>query len=370
MKKRLRTIQLASLFVFIVIFSMFYAASVSAETLRIFSWKVYAPEEFQQKFIKLVKEKFDIDLKLDIKYVNEPDEIFPVLRNGKADIITPSHNVPKDERYQLIKHKLVLPLNLENIPNYKNVQPGLQKADYCSQGDKVYAVPVARGPYGLAYNTMILKEAPKSWNIFWDPRFKDKYTLGKYQYEENIFNAALAMGFSPKDMSNYKKLNTPKFQKKLAQLVANAHGMWKIQDNPEDLQGLSFAMSWGDSLIGLKKMGEIWKMAEPKEGTTVWVDNVMIGHTLENKPKLKQIAEEWLNIVLSDEYQLNVVTRKIGTIPVVTSIMDKLTPDEIVRCHIEDPAYFTNNCILWPTLSKADRKGLKRLWDKAMKTRK
>ncbi|MDM8516800.1 extracellular solute-binding protein [Desulfobacterales bacterium HSG16] len=370
MKKGQMTIQCTFLLVLVMIFSMFYAASVSAETLRIFSYEVYASAEFQQKFIKLVKEKYDIDLKLDIKYINEPDEIFPMLRDGKADIITPSHNLPKDERYQLIKHKLALPLNLENIPNYKNVDPGLQKADYCSKGDKVYAVPVARGPYGLAYNTTILKKAPESWNIFWEPQFKDKYSLGEYQYEENIFNAALAMGFSPKDMSNYKKLNTPEFQKKLAYLVANAHGMWKIQDTPKDLKGLPFAMSWGDSLGGLKEMGEIWKMAEPKEGTTFWVDNVMIGYTLENKPKLKQIAEEWLNIVLSDEYQLNVVTRGIGTIPVITTIMEHLTPDEIERCHLDDPTYFTDNSILWPTLGKTDRKGLKRLWKKAMKSRK
>ena len=92
-------------------------SSVSAETLRILTWGAYTPEEFQQQFIQLVKEKYGVDLTLDIKVVNGNDEFFPALRDNTADIITPSHNVPRDERYQLIKHRLVLPLNLEHIPN-------------------------------------------------------------------------------------------------------------------------------------------------------------------------------------------------------------------------------------------------------------
>ncbi|MDM8542992.1 extracellular solute-binding protein [Desulfococcaceae bacterium HSG9] len=370
MKKRVKTIQLSFLLVLVMVFSMFSAASVFAETLRILTWEGYMPAEFQKKLILLAKEKHGVDLKLEIKHINGNDEFFPALRDKKADIITPSHNMPRDSRYRLIKHKLVLPLNLKNIPNYKNIEPALQKAAYCTEGDAVFAVPVARGPYGLVYNTAILKEAPKSWNILWDPRFKGKYSIGKYQYEENIFSIALAMGVARDDISNYKKLNTPEFQEKLAQFVANAHGMWEGADKPEDLKGLALATAWGDSLNGLKKMGEIWKMADPKEGTTAWVDNFMISHTLEEKPKLKHIAEEWLNIVLSDEYQIYCIVRGKGVVPIITTIMDKLSPDEIERFHLDDPTYFKNNRILWPTLEKADRRGLKRLWDKAMKTRK
>lgn len=265
MKEKPMKMQFVFLF---VLFSMFAIAPAFGETLRFLVWETYTPEEYQKKFIQLAKEKYGVNLNLDIKYVTTSDEFFSSLRDNKADIISPSHNVPRDSRYRFIKHKLVLPLNLENIPNYKNIESSLQKPAYCTEGDTVYAVPIARGPYGLAYNTKMLPEAPKSWNIFWDPRFKDKYTIGKFQYEENIFTTALAMGFPRDDIYNYKKLNTLEFQKKLSQLVVNAHGMWEGIDKPKDLRGLALAMSWGDSLHGLKEMGEIWKMAEPVEGTT------------------------------------------------------------------------------------------------------
>ncbi len=110
-------------------------------------------------------------------------------------------------------------------------------------------------------------------------------------------------------------------------------------------------------------------MAEPKEGTTAWVDNFMLGYALEDQPLLRQIAEEWLNMVLSDEFQLNAVVRGKGVIPIITTLADKLTPEEIARFHLDDPTHFTNNRILWPTLSRKNRNGLKRLWDKAMKAR-
>ncbi len=111
-------------------------------------------------------------------------------------------------------------------------------------------------------------------------------------------------------------------------------------------------------------MGEVWAMAEPKEGTTAWVDNLMISHTLKDKPKLRQIAEELINIVVSDDNQIEYSNG--GGTPVTSTIMDKLSPEIIKRAHLDDPDYFKNNMVLWPTLSKVDRKGLKRLWDKAL----
>ncbi len=369
MKNSRKSMRMTVLCVVGMMFLMLCASSVSAETLRIFTWGGYMTDEHEQTFINLIKEKYDVDLTLEVTLVGGNDDFFPALRDNKADIITPSHNVPRDERYQLIKHRLVLPLNLENIPNYKNVDPGLQYADYSAEGDVVYGVPVATGPYGLFYNTAIVKEAPKSWNILWDPQYKNQYTFGQGQYEENIYITALAMGMSRDDMSSYEKLNTPGFQEKLGQFVVNAHSMWESAESADDLKGLALSVGWGDAVYALADMGEIWKQAEPEEGTTAWVDTFMIGYALEDKPQLKQIAEEWINYILSDDYQMYII-RDVGVIPIVTTIKDQLTPEEIARFHLDDPTHFKNYCIPWPTLKKANRKGLERLWNKAMDMRK
>ncbi len=333
-------------------------------------WEGYAPENLQKKFIQDVKTKHGIDLKLDIEFCTGNDDFFPVLRDDKADIISPSHNVPKDKRFKLIKLKLVMPLELDQIPNYKNIQPALQQADYCTEKNKVYAVPHVRGPYGLAYNTNIIKEEPASWNILWDSKYKGQYAIGGAdQYEHNVSATALSMGVPSDKIYDYKTINTPEMQAKLAQLAVNAKGMWEGVDDAKTLKGLALAAVWGFSLPELKQMGETWKIAEPKEGTTGWVDNFMISNTLADKPMKKKIAHEWLNFVLSDDYQVYDV-RGLASAPVTTTVKSSLTDEEIKQFHLDDPSHFEKNRILWKVLDKKDRNGIKRLWENALKQRK
>lgn len=361
-----RIVTIVMIIAFISPLFMTGEAVAREETLRMLIWEGYAPEELRTKFIKLIKEKYSIDLKLEVKYVNGNDDFFPALKAGDADIFSPSHPVLKDKRWKFIRLKLALPLNLDNIPNYKNILPSLQKADYCTDGGKVYAVPHVRGPYGLAYNTERITEAPASWNILWDPQFKGKYTLGKDAYIHNVTLTALANGVSKDKIYDYRTVNTPEIQGKLASLATNSAPMWEGVDDADSLKGLSLAVVWGFSLPALQQIGETWKIAEPSEGTTGWVDNFALSHTLDNKPELKKVAEEWLNFVLSDEYQAYDV-RGLACGPVTTTVKAILTPEEIAQFHLEDPSHFDSNRILWAILDKKDRKGLKRLWDNALK---
>ena len=339
-------------------------------TLRMLVWEPYlSSKTIQQNFIKLIKDKFKVDLKFDIKYVSSDDVFYKALRDNETDVVALSHSTPKDKRFQLIKLNLTLPLDLSLIPNYSNVLQELRKADYCRENGRVYCVPMARGPYGLAYNTTYFKQPPDSWHVFWNPKYKNKYSIGRDQYEQNVYITALAMGFSVKDMSNYKKLNTPTFQKKLSQLSMNAHSLWVGIDKAQHLKGLHIAASWGTSLPELAQKGEHWQMANPKEGTTAWLDNFMLNALLAKKPMHQRIAHEWLNYSISNEYQKYVV-REIPAEPVTTTIKEVLTREEMDRLKLNESDAFEKKYILWPTLGKRDRKGLKRLWKKAMAERK
>lgn len=354
----------------VVVMSVSAVSSAGRVTLKMLVWEGYTPDELQKVFIQQMKDKHGVDVKFDVKFCVGNDDFFPALRDGTADIISPSHNVPKDKRFKLISMNLVLPLDLDKIPNYKNILPVLQKAVYCTEKGKVYAVPHVRGPYGLAYNTAIVKKAPKSWNILWDPKYKGKYAIGDAdQYEHNVSATALAIGIPPAKIYDYATINTPEMQDKLVQLAANAKRMWAGVDDADTLQGLALAAVWGFSLPELKKRGEVWKIAEPKEGTTGWVDNFMINSELSKDPETLKIAYEWLNFILSDDYQVYDV-RGLACAPITTTVKAKLTVEEIAQFHLNDPSHFQKNRILWKVLKKKDRNGLKRLWEDAMKKRK
>ncbi len=367
--KKVTNIMVCMCLALLVVGSVNTVIAAEKVTLRMLVWEGYTPDELTKKFTALVKEKHDVDLTLKIKFCGGNDDFFPALRDDTADVISPSHNVPKDKRFKLIQMNLVMPLDLENIPNYKNVLPSLKKADYCTEDKKVYAVPHVRGPYGLAYNTNIIKEEPKSWNILWDPQYKGKYVLGGInQYEHNVSAVALSLGLPADKIYDFKAMNKPEAQEKLEELAVNANGMWKGVDDAKTLKGMALATVWGFSLPELKGQGEVWKIAEPKEGTTGWVDNFMISNKLEKKPLHKKIAEEWLNFVLSDAYQIYDV-RGLACAPITTTVKAKLTAAEVAQFHLDDPTHFQKNRILWKVLSKKNRKGLKMLWTDALNTR-
>ncbi len=344
------------------------SAPAHGEELRILCWEGYADSEYTQNFEKMVKEKHGMVLKIAVRNVSDLQEFFDGVRGETADLISPAHNIPKSHFWQLIRRKLVLPINLFHIPNYRDIIPDLQNADYISDNGEVYGVPIVYGPYGLAYNTAVFKEAPDTWNIFWDPRYAGKYSVSSDYYETNIYFAGLASGLGKKDIFDYDKMNTPEIREKLQQLAQNAKTFWKGVDTADDLQGLAFATAWGFSIPELSKRGEIWKMAQPKEGTTGWVDNWMIGVSLKDKPQMKQIAEEWINYSIGPEVQAGYV-RKIAQFPVNLSIKERLTAEEIKTFHLDDPEYFKNNLILWEVLREREQNGFRRMWKEAKRAK-
>lgn len=340
-------------------------ALAKTEHLSLYVWEGYAPDKKIKHFQELIKKKYDINLIMDIHYIKDVHDFFHVLRRKQADIISPSHNLLKDERFRLIDTGLVLPLDLNNIPHYQQLLPHLKKAQFKEKEGKVYAIPFIQGTYSLIYNTAVFTTPPNTWNILWDSQYKNKYALSEDYYETNVYITALALGYDKKDLGNYKKLNNDIFKRKLKSLAKNTQSFWQGVDTVADIKGLALATSWGFSLAELEKQGEIWKKAEPKEGSTAWVDSFSLGYRLANKPQLKKIAEEWINYCLSAHYQYDVVIKSLHAHPVSIGVKKYLSAEEINYYHLNNNAFFHEKWILWPTLSKRNRNAIKSLWRRA-----
>ena len=335
------------------------------EVLRLLIWEGHAPDAWIKRFEKHVENRHGRSVKLHITYVKGGEEFYDAIRDRAVDVVMMTHHAYKDERFKYIQNQLLLPIDLQNIPNFKHVIPAIRKGEYLLSEGKVYAVPVSQGPYGLAYNTALLENEPQSWNIFWDPQFKQQYVLGANEYIYNVNITALALGYPHERIGSYDALNNPEFKKKLRSLVVNAHSFWIGVDKPDNLAGRPLAVSWGDSLGPLKARGEQWKIAEPAEGTVCWVDNYAITWALQDKPFLKTVAEEYINELLTTYYQVGHILRHMSLTPVITNIGDLLTPYEAGRLKLGVPNFYERNRILQRTYSHRDRNGMKLLWDEA-----
>jgi spermidine/putrescine-binding protein len=352
----------------ILVLVLSVTTQATEDVLRLLIWEGYGPEEYVQSFEKKMEKKYGRKVKLDFSLAKGSDDFFAAIRNRTVDVVTISHHTIKDERFNFIAKRLIMPFNLKNIPNHAHVIPNIKMADFHVTDGKVYGVPVASGPYGLAYNTAKIKHAPQSWNIFWDPAYEKQYVIGAHEYMYNVNITAMAMGYPRESIGSYDALNTMAFRNKLRQLALGASSVWVGVDKPEDLLGMSFATSWGDSLSALEKQGEVWQMAEPAEGTMWWIDEYAFTWTLAGKPFLKKVAEEWVNESLSADFQVNHLVRQVGIYPVVTNIASRLTDTEMKRLQIGVVlGGAAEKRILQRISSKRDRNGLKLLWKEAMK---
>lgn len=337
------------------------------DVLRLLIWEGYAPEKYVEDFESKIEAKYGKEVRIEVSFVGGSDDFYDPVRDKSVDVVSISHHLIKDERFKYITNELILPIDLKNIPNHVNVIPDLQNADYHVSNGKIYGVPIANGPYGLAFNSAMFEHEPQSWKVLWDPAFKNKYVLGAYEYLYNINITALMMGYPLDQINNYDALNNKEFRRKLRQLTMNAHSFWIGVDRANDLLGLSLAASWGDSFTSLREKGEVWKMATPDEGTMWWIDDFVLSWSLADKPFLKMVAEEWINETLSSDFQIENIVREIGTYPVVTNIESRLTDDEKSKVATNSsPGAFDNHRILQHTYSQRDRNGLKLMWDEAM----
>lgn len=351
----------------IALIILFSTSALADIELNILCWQGYAPKSKVEKFEQYIKAKYQIDIKIKVTEVSAPDEFFNGIRSKTIDLISPAHNIPKSHRWPMIQNNITLPINLKNIPNFKKISPSLKNLNYVTANNLVYGIPIVYGIYGLAYNTNIISQAPDSWDVFWQPKYKNKYSISAEYYEANIYLTALSLGYQGNQIYDYDLLKQdPLFLARLTDLATASKSFWYGVDKSEDLKGLSLATAWGFSFSKLKNLGENWNFATPKEGATGWVDHWLIGYSLKEFPLKKQLAEEWINFTLSDEMQLYYL-KKLSQNPVTSSIKKKLSKEEVKRFHIDDDYYLNEQLNLWQILSRRQQNGFQQLWLTAKK---
>src|ERR1700692_3086829 len=149
-----------------------FASSCSKKTptLNLLVWEGYA----DPTFVKAFEEQHHC--KVSASYMGSSDELVAKLRGGSAgnyDVISPSSDVATS----IASAGLAAPLDLTKIPSYGQLSPRLTSLPLVRLNGQVFGVPFMWGPDPLIYDTTVFAEAPESWNILWDPKYKGKISV-------------------------------------------------------------------------------------------------------------------------------------------------------------------------------------------------
>lgn len=313
----------------IVVFSVFFLLSLcnKSSVLRIYNWADYIPEEVIQQFEK----EYNCKVIYDTFASNE--EMFAKIKSGGTgyDIVFPSGDHVK----MMINEGLLEKLDLSKIPNFKNIDPiVLSKTTYDPNHE--YSVPYMMGTSGLIVNKKYLKDYEKSWSIYERADLKGKMTLLDDMRE--VFGAALKyLGYSvnttnPDEIEQAKQVilkwkeNIVKFDATTyAQGVVNGE-FWVVHGYPENV----FQLIPEEDL-------ENFEFFVPKEGGTLWIDNMVILKDAKNK----DLAYKFINFILRPEIAAQISDYLMIPSPITDAQKYKkveplYTLDELSNCEIID----------------------------------
>ena len=255
----------------IVLMTMLAACSQASDgknqakpvTLHLFTWSDYTEETVVRQF----EERFGIKVVTDTFGSNE--ELLAKLQGGAAgyDVVVPSDYMVSI----LIKQGLLADLDQAKIPNLAHVYKHLKGLYYDPKN--AYSVPYLWGTTGIGYNADLVSPPPDSWQVLWDKRYKGKISL--LNDEREVFGMALRVAGESLNAVEPAKLQAAKKRLMAQKALVKTY----TSENYDQLLvsgEVALAHGWSGTIMRAAAERPSIKYVIPKEGGTIWQDNLCV----------------------------------------------------------------------------------------------
>jgi len=308
-------------------------------TLTLLVWEGYA----DRSFIGAFEESHHC--KVVASYMGTSDELVAKLRGGSAsnyDVISPSSDVAAS----IVRAGLAAPLDLSKIPAYSQLSAKLRESNIVKLNSQVYGVPFVWGPNPLLYDTTAFRQAPDSWSVLWDAKYRGKVSV--WDELSTIYMAAQVLGYDKPDPSQLYNLSDAQLEavkKKLIELKPNIRKMWATGGELTNLfqnHEVVIAMGWPLVTNDLRKLNFSIGETIPRENTTGWIDHLMITAASSNK----ELAQAFLAYMVEAQTQKKVSDVTHYT-PANRGAAQFLSGDETKILHLDDPDAYMQRIYFW-----------------------
>lgn len=263
----------------------------AGKVVNIYIWTNYLPKEVVDDF----RRRTGITVNVDTYDSNEA--VLAKLQSGVADydVVVPSDYMLKI----LIPQGLVRSLDHARLPHFKNLDPRFlnQKFD----PGNGHSVPYLWGTTGIGYNQRKIQGAVDSWRVLFEPKYAGRILM--LDDPREAFGAALKL------MGRSINERDPAVLRRAAEMLKAQKRLVRTY-NSSDFANLLAA---GDVDLAQGWNGEIAEVvshapdrlayAVPKEGGTLWIDNLVIPKGARNA----DAAYAFLDYVLEPEVAAKIV---------------------------------------------------------------
>ncbi len=279
------------------------APSGAAGDVNIYSWSSYIDDSAIPRF----QEETKLKVTYDVYDSNEMLEGKLLAGNTGYDIVVPTSNFIAKQ----IQAGAYQPIDRSKLPNLANLDPALMKELNKYDPGNRFAVPYLWGTNGIGYNEAMVKaalgeDAPvDSLALILDPKYASKLEkCGIAMLDSSTEIFPLVLNYMGIDPGSEKSVDYIKAMNVLAEIkqytryfnsskylsdLANGEICVVIGYSGDILQAAATAQEAGN--------GHKIKFSIPKEGSTIWVDSMMIPADAPNP----EAAHAWMNYMLRPE---------------------------------------------------------------------
>lgn len=258
-------------------------------SINVYNWGEYISTGADEGTLD-VNAEFEKLTGIKVNYTNYAtnEELYAKLKGGGTtyDVIIPSDYMIS----KMIKEKLIQPLDMENIPNYKYIMDNYRNLAY--DPENAYSVPYTWGTVGIIYNAEEI-DIPREeidWDILWNKEYKDQILM--FDNPRDAFAIAeIMLGYSlnTEDPAELKAASEKLREQKD---VVQAYVMDEVFDKMAAGEALLAPYYAGDALTILEDNEDL-DFAVPKSGTNLFVDAMCIP----TSAKQKEAAEMYINFM-------------------------------------------------------------------------
>ena len=258
--------------------------------VNVYNWDEYISDG--ENDLKNVIEEFQEETGIKVNYTtySTNEELYNKLKNSNDsyDVVVPSDYMIS----KLIREKMLLELNFDNIPNYKYINKRFKNLS--CEPDGKYTVCYNWGVTAMVYDKTKVKTKPTSWDALWDKNLK-----GDILMINNSRDAmAIAMQTLGIDPSKCTKADIEKASKKLKEQkpLLKKYVMDQVFNDMEGGQAAIAPYYAGDIAMMMEENSNL-DYALPSDGSNLFYD----GFCIPTCSKNKENAEAFINFMHKPE---------------------------------------------------------------------
>ena len=311
--------------------------------LNVLAWPGYAEDGSTDPNVDWVTpfEK-QTGCKVNVKTFGTSNEAFDLMKKGGYDVVSASG----DASLRMVYGDLVQPVNVELVPNYADIFPGLKDKAWNTVDGVNYGIPHGRGANLLLYNMKAQPDTPTTWDDMWKADSPLKGKVAPYDDAIYIADAAVYLMATQPDLGikNPYALDQAQFDaainllKQQKPLVAEYWADYAKQANGLATGSIVQGQGWQLTANVANADGEKVGATKPDQGTTGWSDTWMVAA---DTPHIN-CSYKWMDYIVSPKVNAE-IAEYFGEAPAnEKSCAETQNADHCKQFHADTEDYWTN----------------------------